>query len=314
MSRRTEDRPERPIVEHEGAALARAAAGVAANRRAILLVLGSSGLFIVASALVKLAAPEIPLAELMLFRSAVACLVLMPLVVRQGGWSVLRTRRPLGHLVRSLTGLAGMAGSFYGYGHLPMASVTALGFAMPLFLAMLSAPLLGERVTAVRRVGIGAGLLGVLLVIRPWEGRAGLPLVPTLWVLGGVLAWALSMISIRRMGQAGERNLTIVLLFSLTCTVLSAVLVIPVWVTPRLGLWPVLIGIGVVSGLAQLLMTEGYRSGEASLLAPFEYSAILYTLVIGAVVWGEVPGWWETGGIGVLIGAGLFTWWREGRG
>ena len=283
------------------------------RRRAILFVLGSSAAFTVSAVLVKVAAPEIPTFELMLFRSLVAFLFMLPLIVRDGGWSVLRTRRPVGHLVRAVAGLAGMFGSFYGLAHLPIAAVTALGFAMPIFLAMLSVPLLNERVTASRAVSIAAGLAGVLLVIRPWQGAKGLPLFETSVVILGVAAWALAMASIRRMGQAGERNITIVVLFSLACSVLSAMLTVPVWVMPRAGLWPVLLGIGMVSGLAQLLMTEGYRSGEASMLAPFEYSAILYTLVLGWAVWGEVPGAWETAGILILVASGLFTWWRESR-
>lgn len=283
------------------------------RRRAILCVLGSAGSFALAAALVKVAAAEVPTMQLVLFRNLFALLVLLPLLARQGGWSVLRTRRPLGHVARGLAGLGGMIGSFYGYAHLPLAVVTALGFAMPIFLAVLSLPLLGERVTPGRAVSIGAGLVGVLLVIRPWQGASGLPLWDTGVVLLGVVAWAAAMISIRRMGRAGERNLTIVVIFALFCTLVSAVLAAPGWVTPRVGLWPALVGVGVVSGVAQLLMTEGYRSGEAGMLAPFEYSAILYTIVLGWAVWGEVPGVWEASGIAVLVGAGLFTWWRETR-
>lgn len=252
--------------------------------------------------------------ELALFRSGIAVIFMLPLIVRAGGWSVLRTRRPAGHALRGMAGLAGMAATFYGYGHLPLAAVTALGFAMPIFLALLSVPMLKERVTGARAVSIAAGLLGVLLVVRPWTGDGGLPLFESSVVMGGVVAWALAMVSIRRMGQVGERNLTIVVLFSLFATVVAGVAAVPVWVTPRLEHWPALIGVGVVSGAAQLLMTEGYRSGEASMLAPFEYSAIFYTIVLGWSVWGEVPGAWEASGITVLVAAGLFTWWRETRG
>ena len=286
----------------------------AVRRRAILLVLASSFAFTLAAALVKIAAPEIPTVEIMLFRSVVAFLFMLPLVYRAGGWSVLHTRRPVSHLLRALAGLAGMFGSFYGLAHLPIAAVTALGFAMPIFLAMLSVPMLGERVTMPRAVSIGAGLLGVLMVVRPWEGAPGLPLFETGVVVFGVAAWAVAMASIRQMGQAGERNITIVVLFSLACSVMTAVATVPVWVMPRPILLLVLVGVGLVSGIAQLLMTEGYRSGEASMLAPFEYSAIFYTVLMGWAVWNEVPGVWETAGILVLVLSGLFTWWREGRG
>ena len=285
-----------------------------ARHRAILFVLGSSGLFTVSSALVKLASPEVPVAELMLFRSLVAFLCMVPLIIRTGGWAVLQPRAPWGHVVRALSGLAGMFGAFYGLAHLPLATVTALGFAMPIFLALMSIPILGERITPVRAAAIAAGLVGVLLVVRPWQGAKGLPLFETGVVIAGVVAWAASMVSIRKMGQSGERNLTIVVLFTAACTIMSAVLAVPVWVWPRPGLWLALLGIGAVSAAAQLCMTEGYRSGEASMLAPFEYSAIFYTVAMGWAFWAETPGAWEAAGIAVLVASGLLTWWREGRG
>jgi len=282
------------------------------RRRAILCVLGSSACFTVAAALVKFIAGAVPTSEIVLFRSAVAGICMIPLVIQGGGWSVLRTRRPMGHAWRLLAGLAGMYGSFYGYTHLPLATVTALGFSMPIFLAMLSVPLLGERVGPHRAMAVGAGLVGVLLVLRPWQTSAAIPIGPALVVMTGVLFWALAMISIRRMGQYGERNVTIVLLFTLGGAAVSGVLSVPVWVTPSGPVLAALVGVGAVSAAAQLLMTEGYRSGEATMLAPFEYGAILYTVLIGYLIWGEVPGAWEAAGITILVASGLYSWWREG--
>ncbi len=281
-----------------------------ARKRAILCVLASSACFTVSAVLVKIAAPSTPTIEIMLFRSVVALLCLLPLLRRQGGLAALRTRQPWGHAMRIGAGFLGMFGSFYGFAHLPLATVTALGFAMPIFLSLLSIPMLGERVTLHRAAAVAAGLLGVLIVLRPWQAGA-LPAVPALVVVLGVLAWALSMVSIRRMGQAGERNITIVTWFAIATSGLSGLLAIPVWVTPSGVVLAALIGVGVVSAAAQLLMTEGYRSGEATMLAPFEYGAILYTVVLGWIVWGEAPGGWEFGGMGVLVLSGLYTWWRE---
>ena len=284
-----------------------------ARRRAILCVLGSSASFTVAAALVKYAAPRIPVSEIVLFRSLVAALCLLPMLQKAGGWRALRTRRPLGHAGRLLAGLAGMYGSFYGYGALPLATVTALGFSMPIFLALLSFPLLGERIRPARALAVGAGLAGVLIVLRPWQGGAEMPLGPAMVVIAGVVFWALAMVSIRRMGQAGERNVTIVLLFSLGSSAIAAIACIPVWVTPDVPALLALIGIGAVSALAQVLMTEGYRSGEATMLAPFEYGAILYTVLMGWLIWEEVPGAWEFTGIAVLVASGLFAWHMESR-
>ena len=288
------------------------------RRRAILCVLGSSASFTVAAALVKFAAPHVPLSEIVLFRSLVAALCLLPLLRGQGGLAALRTRRPVGHVLRLAAGLAGMYGSFYGYAMLPLATVTALGFSMPIFLALLSFPLLGERIRPGRALAVGAGLVGVLIVMRPWQagpqGGADLLLGPSAVVMAGVACWALAMISIRRMGQAGERNVTIVLLFSLGSSVVAGLLCVPVWVTPDGSTLVALLGIGAVSALAQILMTEGYRSGEATMLAPFEYGAILYTVLMGWLIWAEVPDGWEFAGIGVLVASGLLSWRLESRG
>ena len=281
------------------------------KQRAILCVLGSSASFAIAAALIKEVAPAIPTVEIMMFRGAFAFIVLLPLL-RGQGLGALRTRNPWGHALRIAAGLAGMFGSFYGYAYLPLAMVTALGFSMPIFLAILSVPLLGERITPGRAASVGSGVVGVLIVLRPWKESA-VDLGPALVVVISVMAWALAMVSIRRMGQAGERNITIVSWFSIATAVLSALLSIPVWVTPT---WPqlaALIGVGLISGVAQLLMTEGYRSGEATVLAPFEYGAIIYTVLLGWSIWGEVPGPWETLGIVFLIVSGLLTWWRERR-
>ncbi len=283
------------------------------RRRAILCVLGSSACFTIAAAFVKFVAGAVPTSEIVFFRSGVAAVCMVPLIWRAGGWSVLHTRRPLGHAWRLLAGLAGMYGSFYGYAHLPLATVTALGFAMPIFLAILSVPLLHERVGPDRALAVGAGLVGVLFVLRPWQDSDSLPILPALTVIAGVVFWALAMISIRRMGQSGERNITIVLLFTLGGTAVSGLLSIPVWITPSGWVLAALTGVGVISAAAQLLMTEGYRSGEATMLAPFEYGAILYTVLLGFLIWGEVPGAWEFAGIAVLVISGLFAWWREGR-
>jgi drug/metabolite transporter (DMT)-like permease len=86
---------------------------------------------------------------------------------------------------------------------------------------------------------------------------------------------------------------------------------IPVWVWPNPWQWALLIGIGLVSSVAQIMMTEAYRSGEASLLAPFEYSAIIWTTALGALIWAEMPDAWDFMGIVVLVGAGLYIWYRE---
>jgi drug/metabolite transporter (DMT)-like permease len=198
---------------------------------------------------------------------------------------------------------------------LPLATVTALGFTMPLFLTLLSIPLLGERVGPRRGIAVLVGFGGVLLMALPMGGAGGGAgqghLAGTLAVLAGAVCWALSMITIRRMGHAGESNATIVLWFALGATLVSGALALPVWVAPTPLQWAMLVGTGLLSAIAQVMMTEAYRRGEATLLAPFEYSAILWTTLMGVLLWGELPDGWDVAGIAVLVGSGLYIWRRE---
>jgi drug/metabolite transporter (DMT)-like permease len=283
----------------------------AARRHAVTCVLSASATFTIGSAVVKALTADFPVLEIVAFRSFVGFLALLPLLWRHGGLAALATRRPLGHALRTIYGFVGTVTAVYGYAVLPLATVTALGFAMPLFLTVLSVPLLGERVGRRRGSAVLAGLGGVLLMLRPWETSDALPLGPVAIVLAGVVTWALSMISIRRMGEAGERNVTIVAWYSLGTAAAGAIGALPDWITPTIPQLAALAATGVLSGVAQLLMTEGYRSGETTLVAPFEYGAILYATILGIALWGEWPDAWGLLGVGVLIGAGLYIWHRE---
>jgi drug/metabolite transporter (DMT)-like permease len=289
------------------------AAVAKARQRAILLVLGASATFAVAAASVKALAGSIPLPQVILARNLFALPILLLLVARSGGFESLRPRHPGMHVLRTLFGMMGMVGAFASYTWLPLATATVLGFTMPLFLTALSVVVLRERVGWRRWTAVVVGFLGVLLVARPGAQEQALPLVPVLLALLGGLGWALAMMSIRRLGDAGEAGVTIVLWFAIGSAVLSGLATIPVWVTPEPWQWLLLIGIGAVSALAQLLMTEAYRRGETTLLAPFEYAGLIWTMAMGALIWGEWPGGVDLLGFAVLVGAGLFIWWRETR-
>ena len=281
-----------------------------ARRRAVLLVLGAAAVFSVAGAFVKALDGAIPLAQVVFCRNLFCLPVLLPLLWRSGGLRALRTSHPWMHAWRTAAGLMGMCGAFYGYAHLPLATVTALGFTMPLFLTLLSVPLLRERVGPRRGAAVLAGFGGVLLMANPAGMPEGQALAVGLALLGA-LGWALAMISIRRLGDAGERGVSIVLWFAISAAAVSGVACAPGWVAPTAGQWVLLAGTGLVSAAAQVMMTEGYRRGEATLLAPFEYSAILWTTLTGALVWAELPDGWDLAGMAVLVASGLYIWRRE---
>lgn len=285
----------------------------ARHRHAIICVLAASAIFTLGAAFIKALTEHIPVFEIVMVRSYVAFLAMLPMLWREGGIVAMRTRRPLGHVLRTLFGFFGTFTTVYGFAYLPIVTVTALGFAMPLFLTILSVPLLGERVGWRRASAVVIGLAGVMVMLRPWQGFADAsedPLAVAL-VLAGVVTWALAMITIRRMGEAGERNVTIVAWFTLGTAVLATICALPVWVTPSWTHLGMMVAAGIMSGVAQLLMTEGYRGGEATLVAPFEYGAIVYATILGLVFWGEYPDLWTLLGVAILVGAGLYIWRRE---
>lgn len=283
-----------------------------ARRRAILLLIGATAAFAVAAGCAKALAGHIPVAEVILFRNLFALPALLPVVLASGGLAALATRNPVSHAARTVFGLMGMVGTFFGYMHLPIAMVTALGFTMPLFLTVLSVPLLGERVGWRRGAAVMVGFLGVLLMVGPgaqdFSPEAGMAV---LLCLLGAVGWALAMITIRKMGEAGESSVSIVFWFAVGSAVLAGIASVPVWVSPSPVEWLLLVGIGLVSALAQVLMTSAYRGGETTLLAPFEYTGIIWTTTLGAVIWAELPDGWDFAGIAVLVGAGIYIWHRE---
>ncbi|MEI6159012.1 MAG: DMT family transporter [Roseococcus sp.] len=286
------------------------AATRASRRRAILFILAAALLFALAACCVKALEGGVPLPQVVLFRSLFALPVLLPLLSQAGGWPALRTEYPMGHVWRTMFGLVGMGGAFYGYATMPLATVTALGFTMPLFLTLLAVPLLGERVGWRRGSAVLVGFLGVLIMVRP-TGAGAAELVPSLIVLVAALAWAMSMITIRRMGEAGESGVSIVLWFAIGSSLVAVLASLPGWVWPSAPQWLLLLGIGIISALAQLLMTDAYRSGKPTLVAPFEYSGIIWTTLLGAFIWSEAPDGWDGLGILILVASGLYIWWRE---
>ena len=291
-----------------------AAASVrAARRRAILCVLAASAIFSLGAAFVKALTESIPVIEIVMFRGYIGFLAMTPVLWRHGGLAALKTRQPAGHILRTIYGFFGTVSTVYGFAFLPLVTVTALGFAMPLVLTALSVPLLGEKVGWRRASAVLVGFGGVLIILRPWEATASgsAELGAIAFVLAGVVTWALAMITIRKMGEAGERNVTIVAWYTLGTALLATIGTIPVWVTPTLPQLLALVAAGVMSGVAQLLMTEGYRSGETTLVAPFEYGAIVYVTILGIAIWADYPDAWDMTGVAVLIGAGMYIWHRE---
>jgi drug/metabolite transporter (DMT)-like permease len=285
--------------------------------RGILLKVASALVFTVMSALVRWVSDTVPVGQIVFYRSAFAILPVVVIYAWQGQLtSAVRTNRPLGHVTRGAIGLMGMALSFAALARLPLADVTAIGFAAPLITVALAALLLKERVRVYRWSAVGVGFLGVIVMLAPHLDVGRLTAGNANQTLGAALALlaaftsAASTIQTRRL-TGTETNSAIVFYFSLICA-LGSLLTWPFgWVTPTATQLYALVAIGFLGGIGHLLMTESFRLAPASVIAPFDYTSILWAFILGFLIFAEVPTALVFIGAAIVSAAGLFVIWRE---
>ena len=257
-----------------------------------------------------------PTGQAVFFRSALALPVILIWLWRRGDLSTgLKVKSPIGHFWRGLIGTTAMGLGFASLGYLPLPEVTAIGFTAPLLTVVFAAMFLGESVRAFRLTAVFIGLLGVMIVLWPRLTIVGgapddAAMLGILLVLGSAVFRALAQIHIRKLVQSEETS-AIVFYFSITATGL-ALLTLPFgWVIPTgRELW-LLVGAGLLGGVAQILLTSSYRFAPASVVAPFDYAAMLFAIVIGYVWFDEVPTGMMLAGSSVIILAGVLIIWRE---
>ena len=279
----------------------------------ILLIIASTVSFAIMNAAVKLVSRRLGPVEIGFFRQLFSLLPVLSLVARQGGLSVLRTSRPLGHLFRGLIGNSAMIIFFLSVAKLPLADANALSFASPLFVTALSMPLLGEAVGKHRWGAVIVGFAGVMVMTNPggnwFSGAAGVG--AGMGVLAAFMS-ALMTITIRQLNKT-EPPVRIVFYFATIGTLLFGGLLAFFWVSPTLWELAGLAVVGLIGGLSQLLMTYAYRHAPASTLAPFGYVSILWSTALGFLIWSELPGPRILVGSAIVIVSGLYIIYRETR-
>jgi len=288
-----------------------AAAAAAEPRAEVLQGIGlitlAMALLSAMDAVVKWLSPDYSTIQLMFFRSVFAFLPLAPLVLRDGWAGSLRTQRLGTHALRSLFGISALGCFFWSLSLLPLADATAITFAAPLFVTALSLPLLGEVVRARRWTAVAVGFLGVLVMVQPGVGvfqpAALLPLATALFL-------ALMVIQVRKLTRT-DSNTTIVLYYTIMSTLVTGAVVPFYWVTPGLTDFLLLAAIGVLGGLGQLALTAAFRRAEASILAPFDYTAMVWAVLFGFLVWGELPASNIWLGVAIVIASGIYIIYRE---
>ena len=261
------------------------------------------------SALVKFTGERgIPVFEIIFFRNLFAFVPLGLYIARTTGFSVLKTQRPFGHLVRATVGLTGMVCGFSAVQYLPLTEATALQFTSPLFMTALSALLLSEKVGRHRWAAVFVGFIGVLIMARPVPGEMNIPGV-TLGILSALGA-AGAMVAIRQISDT-EKGPTIVFYFTLGGVVLGAVGSMFHWVTPDPMTLGLLIVAGLIGGVGQLFLTEALRQAPIGVIAPFDYTQLIWATGLGLVIWGELPHPLTLVGAVIVAGSGVYILNRE---
>jgi drug/metabolite transporter (DMT)-like permease len=264
-------------------------------------------LFSCMDAVVKLATVRHPTGQIVFFRNVVALLPLYFFVRQAGGLAILRTQRLGQHILRSLAGIASMVLGFLAFAYMPLADAVAIGLSGPIFLTALSVPLLGEHVGWRRWGAVFVGFIGILVITRPGSGVFGLA---ALLPLGGALFYAFAMVQIRKLSSS-EPAANIVFYFTISAIVLSAVSLPWQWVAPTPLSLVYLVGIGLVGGFAQMAMTHAFRLAPVAVVAPFDYTALVFATGFGYAIWGQIPDRFVWAGAAIVIASGLYILHRE---
>ena len=298
----------------------------------ILLALGGSLVLSVNDMAVKALSDGYPLHEVVLTRSIIGMGVVLALLAWSHGprsiWRGVRTGRPGAHVLRVLCVLGSNIFYFLGLAALPLADGVAIFFVAPLLLTALSVPLLGEKVGPRRWAAVAAGLLGVIVMMRP--GAAALQPAAIL-VLMSALAYALMHIMTRRMaateGALAMSFWTQVGFIAVSCAMgltvgdgrlgqsdnASLAFLLRAWHWPEPGDWPFFLATGLAVSTGGIMISQAYRLCEAGLVAPFEYAGIPMAVLWGVLIFGTWPDAVAWTGIALIAGAGLYTLWRETR-
>ncbi|MEM7075276.1 MAG: DMT family transporter [Pseudomonadota bacterium] len=285
--------------------------------KGIALKLCAVILFVIMSSLIKVTSDAVPPGQAVFFRSLFAIpVILIWLLVRGEMTTGLKVRSRMGHVWRGVVGTTAMGLMFAGLGLLPLPEVTALGYTAPLLVVVFAAMFLDEKVGIYRLGAVALGLVGVIIILVPRLTAFDGPTVQTAQAVGAVLVLmgavcaALAQIYIRKLVQS-EQTSAIVFYFSLTSTALSLLTLPFGWTIPGGTETALLILAGLVGGTAQIFLTSSYRHADASVIAPFDYASMLFAIVIGYVIFDEVPTRHMLFGAVLVVLAGIIIILRE---
>ncbi len=298
------------------------------NTQGILCLIGALGALTISDSIIKWLSPEMALHQVTLFRSCFALIAVMVIVQLEGGLRTLKTNRPVLHFLRGSTLVLANMFFFAGLAAMPLAETVVLFYTAPLFICILSQPVLGETVGPRRWFVIVVGLLGVIIILRP--GSELFQLVSLLPIMAALCYAAMTMMT-RKLGlreSAGALTFYIQIAFIVISALVGMAIgdgrldnfdnpsldfLLRAWVWPDFVQFQLLLACGLIVALGGYLISQAYRLGEAPAVAPFEYASMPFALAVGFYLWGDWPDWPAFVGAGLIIGSGLLVMYLENR-
>lgn len=248
---------------------------------------------------VKALAADYTTAQIVLLRSLFALPVILALVWHQVGLTAIRQVKYSWQVWRGLLTAGANFGFFYGLAYVPLVTALMLAYIAPILIVLLARPLLGEAISKGQLLGVLVGFLGVAVVIQP----GSLDLHPAVWaILGSAVCWALLSLSNRKL--AGQISTPVLTFYTYPVALgIAAVLTVDHWVPPQGWDWALFATAGLGSVVAHGFVALAYKYASAGVVAPFEYTALIWISLAGYLFWGEVPAWsvW-IGGTVVILG------------
>lgn len=299
----------------------------------IALKTGSTFVFSLMSAGVKFLTGAYPIAQIVFSRSFFALIVLILWLAWRGEFPrAIYTTRIWGHIGRCMFGSVGMFLGFISLAYLPLPDATALGYVAPLMTVVLAALILGETVRVYRWSAVALGFAGVIVMLHDHlgEGDGDGAVFGVLAALGGAFCSAGATIQTRRLTQT-EQTGAIVFYFSLITTLAGLIAMLAGYVVPaslpggevlarQVPVMPAsaadaafFVLVGVFGGMGQILMTASFRHADASIIACFDYTSMIWAVLLSLALFGQAPSASILIGAGVIAASGLFVIWREQR-
>jgi len=276
--------------------------------RGIALIVFAIFLFVVMDATAKYLSAYLPVLQIVWARNVFAIGFTLLMLGRRDPVAMLRSRRPGLQFVRSIL-MFGSTWLFFAAIHvIPLADASSISFVAPLMVTALSVPLLGERVGPRRWAAVVVGFVGAMIIIRPNPATMQLA---ALLPLGSASCFALYQIATRVLaGQ--DHAVTTTLYAPVVGAVFCSALMPFLWVSPDPLHWGLLLMVGALGGFSHFVLVKAYEHAPPSLLAPFAYTNLIWSVSLGYMLWGDLPDRWTALGAAIVVASGLYTLYREG--